>query len=699
MTSNEISSGQTVLYEGAFVAEGVLCAVDIMVNSEDGWNIYEVKSTTKTKKQHKVDCALQYWVLTKCGIKIASMNLMHLNPAFVKLEDDIDVNSLFEWDNVTKDVLKLQSFVDTQVATQTNIIDIEDCIPDVKVGAHCVTPYKCDFYSHCWASMDLPAYSILNLSYGYGKQWELLEMGIKTVRDIPDAFPLDNLSQQVQVACEKTGAVRVVYDELSKFLNTLVYPLYFLDFETVMSAVPVFRNTRCFQQLCFQYSLHIQPVSEQQTSGTLLADRMLSDGLITHREHLAVGTGADPRPALIEQLISDMGETGSVVVYNQSFEESRLREMALDFPQYANALHAIMSRLVDLAVPFQQKHYYCREMQGKYSIKNVLPALVPAMREAYSSMPIHEGQTASNTFLALMSGSFEGDVEQVRDDLCRYCELDTWAMVKVLEKLYCVVAEKQQHQSSDACVEELQEALQRSFHIGDGGPTKSEVRDAMKTAAATTTTAAISVDDVAVTEVESHVFEEMKTSNAAGLSSNDDDAASDTTASTTTTSIVINSEGDAHSCSGNTKLVKCISEGGRLRVKVISPGYDPEKNCQFPTFLREDGKVFMVDEIEDAGSFYRVKGSIAPHILLNSEEDIHSCDGNLIPTDGRPALVQCVTEGGRLRVKVISPGYDPEKNCQFPTFLREDGKVFMVDEIKDAGSFYRVKGSIVPQQL
>jgi hypothetical protein len=190
-----------------------------------------------------------------------------------------------------------------------------------------------------------------------------------------------------------------------------------LDFETIGPAVPKYNGSRPYQQLVFQYSLHIQetPTSE-----------------LEHREYLADPL-QDPRIGFIEQLIQDCGSRGDVLVYNIGFERGKLNDLIEVFPKYSNELRGIVNRLKDLMIPFQQKWYYTPEMRGSYSIKAVLPAFLPEL--SYNDLDIKEGGTASNTFLSMVNGSFEGNVKKTRNQLLEYCKLDTYAMVKILDKL------------------------------------------------------------------------------------------------------------------------------------------------------------------------------------------------------------------------------------------------------------------------
>lgn len=412
-TKELIASKHPAIYEAAFQFEQVLVALDILVLKEDGWHAYEVKSTNSTKDPHVKDAALQYWVITNSGLKLQSMNVMHFNPEYIR-QGELDVQSLFTWDDITEQVKGLQPFIEEQVKIEKNCLT-ETEIPEVEIGGHCSDPYGCDFAGHCWKHV--PNYSVFNLTRAGSKGWDLYNKGILEIKDIPTDYPLSD-SQQLQVECERSGQTFIDQEGIGSFLQDLVYPLYFLDFETIMPAIPLYDQSKTYQMIVFQYSLHIQ-----EKPGAP----------VKHLEFLAQSDDSQPRTAMIDRLILDIGTAGSILVYNQSFEASRLNEIARDFPKYQAPVSHMVDRMIDLAVPFQRKYYYTADMRGSYSIKKVLPALVPEL--AYNDLEIQEGGTASLTFLQMVQGQFKGDEEKTRKALLEYCKLDTLAMVRILEEL------------------------------------------------------------------------------------------------------------------------------------------------------------------------------------------------------------------------------------------------------------------------
>ena len=289
-------------------------------------------------------------------------------------------------------------------------------MPNVDIGPHCSDPYDCDFKGTCWKH--IPEYSVFDISRLYKvKKFDLYNQGIITLDQIDLKYTKLNPNQVLQVKSELEGTTHIDTEQIRNFVKELSYPLYFLDFETINPAVPIYDGSRPYQQLVFQYSLHIQ---ESHCSE------------VVHKEYLA-DHSKDPRIGFIEQLVKECGTTGDILVYNVSFERGKLKDLIEVFPKYLSELRVIISRLKDLMVPFQKKWYYTPEMKGSYSIKFVLPALVPEL--SYNDLEIKEGVTASNTFLSMVNGTFEGDIEKTRSQLLEYCKLDTFAMVKILDKL------------------------------------------------------------------------------------------------------------------------------------------------------------------------------------------------------------------------------------------------------------------------
>lgn len=412
-----IKSGQKVIYEAAFIYDECLAVMDILVNDGKTWKAYEVKSSTSAKEEYKLDASYQYYVIENSGIHLEDVSIVYINNQYVR-QGELDIFELFSIESVLDIARSSINVIRESIVAYKKILE-SGKIPEMGIGEYCSKPYDCDFLSHCWEH--IPEDSIFDISGMFTKKkFELYNSGIVKISDIPANFKL-NANQQLQVNSALNNSSFVYSSKIKSFLTSLNYPLLFLDFETIRPAVPVYKNHRPYQQIPFQYSLHI--VSNQGC-----------DSL--HFDFLATGL-EDPRKALIESLIEQTKGTGDILVYNETFERKRLEEIARDFPEYTNDIESMLMRLKDLMIPFKDKYYYKPEMRGSYSIKEVLPALVPELK--YDGLTINNGDLASITFMKIVNKEFsESEVERIRKDLLEYCKLDTLAMVKILEVLYGV---------------------------------------------------------------------------------------------------------------------------------------------------------------------------------------------------------------------------------------------------------------------
>lgn len=415
-TKEVIEQGATVIYEAAFQFDGVLVLLDILVKDLDGWKAYEVKSSTSVHNTYLNDATIQNYVITQSGIDLKDISIIHINNQYV-FEEELNIQQLFTSKSVKKEVDKLLPSIPKQVKSMKEVLEL-DKVPKVEIGAHCGDPYPCDFASKCWGH--LPEYSVFDIRYGRGIGWKLYNEGYLTTTEIPDDYPL-NERHQIQVSGDKTGKKIINKAAIKDFLSTLQYPLAHIDFETFQIAVPKFKGTRPYQQICFQWSAHIQHQH---------------NGEIEHQEYLGI-QGEDPREEFIGKLIQAMKGVKTILVYSIGFERSRLNELAVQFPKYEIPIKSIVNRMADLMIPFQKKHVYYPKMRGSYSIKNVLPALVPELN--YNDLNIQEGGTASSTYANLHLVESEKQIEQTRKNLIDYCRMDTYAMVKILEELENII--------------------------------------------------------------------------------------------------------------------------------------------------------------------------------------------------------------------------------------------------------------------
>lgn len=414
-----IENGEKIIYEATFQHNGVLSALDILVKDKDGWKAYEVKSSTSVSDTYIMDAAIQYYTIVNSGIDLKDISIVHINNQYVK-DGDIDITELFTVESVYDKVLEVLPSIPNQIARFKTVIGQENG-PVRDIGPHCNSPYNCDFKGQCWKH--IPEYSIFNISGLFSnKKFDLYNQGIINFHQLNlDSAPL-NGNQKMQIVSELEGKTFIDKENIEHFKNNLNYPIYNLDFETMTSAVPIYNNSRPYQQLVFQYSLHIEHIN----------------GEIEHKEYLSEASPTiDPRDGFVKQLIQDCATSGDVMVYNIGFERGKLNDLLNLYPEYSEGILNIISRLKDLMIPFQQRWFYTPEMKGSYSIKYVLPALVPEL--SYQDLEIKEGGTASTTFTQMVTGDFQGDIEKTRENLLEYCKMDTFAMVKILEKLRNVI--------------------------------------------------------------------------------------------------------------------------------------------------------------------------------------------------------------------------------------------------------------------
>jgi hypothetical protein len=412
LTSQLIKEGADIIYEAGFSVNGLHCFIDILVRDGDGWKAYEVKSSTQVKPVTLLDAAFQYFVLTSSGLKLTDIALVVLNTAYERI-GNLDIRQLFRIEPVLDIVIRLQDRIQRDIADFFMTLNASSA-PPLDIGPHCTDPYYCDFHGHCW--QHVPDYSIFNISrLSADKKWDLYHLGILRLEDIPPDFTLND-SQWQQVKSELKGETHIEKEAIHKFLDSLTYPLYFLDFESFQPALPLFDHSHSYQQIVFQYSMHIQEYK---------------DAALKHRSFIAECDGSDPRLHFIRHLLADIGETGDVIVFNRAFEASRLNEIASVFPEYKSQIANIVGRIKDLMGPFQQRLYYVPEMKGSYSIKQVLPALVPGFN--YDNLAIGDGGSASYAFMSLVSEKDEKKIQMTRENLLEYCKQDTLAMVEILK--------------------------------------------------------------------------------------------------------------------------------------------------------------------------------------------------------------------------------------------------------------------------
>lgn len=406
-TRAAIEAGAPAIFEAAFFAEQVFVAVDILERSTDGWTLVEVKSTSRVKPQHLPDAAVQLFVLRASGLRVDRVELMHLNRAC----RFPDLTNLFTREDITAEAERLQPDVRLDCTRQLTML--AGPVPDVPVGEHCRSPYPCPFMARCWAPA--PPHHIGTLYKMAHKAAQYETQGIHTVYDLP-ADPSLGLIQDRQRRAVQEGRM-IVASTLAAALGVVEAPFASLDFETLQPAIPVWEGCRPWDQVPAQFSCDVVDAA----------------GAVTHHEWLAEGPG-DPRPGLARALVDACRGARVIVAYNAAFEGLVVEQLAEAVPALASDLLELKSRLVD-ALPLVRDHVYHPDFLGSFSLKAVLPVLVPGA--GYAGLAVADGGMASVKLRRLLVDQDvpPEDVPRTRADLLAYCAMDTLGVVRLLARL------------------------------------------------------------------------------------------------------------------------------------------------------------------------------------------------------------------------------------------------------------------------
>ncbi len=396
--------GPVTLFEASFQAEGVLVRCDVLQRNKAGkLTLTEIKSSTDPKPEYDLDVAVQAWVVERAGYKLDRIRLGYINRDF-RYRGDGDYAGLFVYQNMRQAVREWLPRIPKLVANLKRTLAGKT--PKIALGKQCFEPYACPFMSHCWPQAEYP---VIILPRGKSLAYELLAEGYKDLRRVPaERIKTETQKWVHRVTCSgkpelKPGAQAALKD--------LGYPRYYLDFETVQFAVPIWPDTRPYEALPFQFSCHV----EQE------------NGRMEHREFLH-DDGTPPIRAFAEAVIEAVGKRGPVLVYSH-YEKRILNALADRFPDLSKKLQAIIERLVDLR-PITEQHYYHPAMQGSWSLKSVLPTIAPELD--YEKLgEIHDGGAASAAYLELIADDTIAERRQtLREALLNYCERDTLAMIE-----------------------------------------------------------------------------------------------------------------------------------------------------------------------------------------------------------------------------------------------------------------------------
>ncbi len=421
MTSELLSNKNIIITEASFNYNGNFCSVDILVKKNNELEIYEVKSSTEVKDIYLDDISYQYYVLTKLRYKVTKASIVTINSKYVR-KGSLNLNELFTINDVSKEVLSKQEEVEENISYINKFLTKQE--PDIDLDNHCTKPYECPYFNYCTRNLEVPnIFSIRGMTFN--SKLKLYKKQLITFKEALTQKLNPKYKEQIEFELFNKDP-KIVKEHIKEFLNTLSFPIYFLDFETYQESIPSYDGISPYMQVPFQYSLHI----------------LYKDGSLEHKEFLSEA-GIDPRRSLAEQLVKDIPLNACSLAYNMAFEKRVLKDLANLYPDLSKHLLDIREKMKDLMIPFYNRDYYTKEMQGSYSIKYVLPALFPNDRSLdYHNLPVvHKGDEASNAFYTLANHTKE-EQEVIRNGLLVYCGLDTFAMVKIYEKLLEVTDNK-----------------------------------------------------------------------------------------------------------------------------------------------------------------------------------------------------------------------------------------------------------------
>lgn len=427
-TRKLLKNKPNIITEASFNYDNNFCSVDILKNNLDGMEIYEVKSSTEVQDIYLDDASYQYFVLSNLGLNVKKVCIVYINNQYIRGKK-LEIEKLFNIEDITDIAKSKQDEIRKNIEITNKYMNEHDKNNEPKedIGMKCLKPYKCEFWEYC--TRNLPRPNVFDIGGGMhnSKKFEKYYEGKISFKDLQNEDLNPKFLEQIEFEINNLKP-KIEKEAIKELMDSLKYPLYFIDYETYQLAIPEIEGTRPYQQLPFQYSLHI--IKEKGAP-------------IEHKEFLAEIDDPDYIRHFAESMIKDMPENGSVIIYNKSFEPARNNEIARMYPDLKDEMDRINSNIVDFLEPFKQRKYYTKEMHGSASIKAVLPALYPDDPELdYHNLPVvHNGGEASEAFLSLKNKS-KKEQKEIRHGLLVYCELDTLAMVKLWEKFKEIIGEK-----------------------------------------------------------------------------------------------------------------------------------------------------------------------------------------------------------------------------------------------------------------
>ena len=414
-TAEAINRGDKYIVQAKFETAEIACICDIIVNIGDNvFDLYEIKSSTSVKPEHKLDLAFQKETITNAGYKINNMFVIHVDTEYIR-NGNIETNKLCKIVNVTDEVNELENFTKENIQKAIEIINQKEC-PDISPRHAGLNSYN-DWLAIYKTLAEIDEYSIYDLCASNAEKiGDLESLNIKYLNEIPEEFVL-NEKQMRQVMATKKDEILIDKIKIAEFLSDIKFPLYFLDYETLSSVVPYFDGIGPYEQLPFQYSLHVLESPDSE---------------LKHYHYLH-DNKENPVVPLTESLKSHIDDNGTILVWFEGFEKNRNKLMGKMFPEYEKFYEDINERVIDLMRPFADGAYVHKDFLGSASIKKVLPILVPEL--SYNELNIHAGGAAQRLWMDAILYDKNNKKDEILQDLLKYCELDTLAMVRIYQFL------------------------------------------------------------------------------------------------------------------------------------------------------------------------------------------------------------------------------------------------------------------------
>jgi hypothetical protein len=400
--------GHTLTYDNFKIV------IDLCQIHKDGsYSLIIAKPTLHTRRHHIMLMGFWHAILTAQDINVRDMLSVNLKSNYT-LVGDLNLNELLSVTPIDKDVYKTSSAVQDILNTLIHVLTLESC-PNIDIGFHCDRPHDCSYFKQCSASIPCP--SVFDI-FGLPKKtkYSLYRRGYAKYEDALKKITPDDI-QTRQAEAELEGKSIINKAHISEFLSHFKFPLFFIDFEAVQFTIPKYQNTKPFQQVPFQYSMHY----------------FNFDGDVIHHRDFLAETGEDPRRPFSESLVEHLGTEGTILAFNSNFETQTISAMAELFPDLAESLMTIQKRFIDLATPFNKMDYYVKDMRGKRSIKALFHAVTNDL--PYDNLSIMNGEAASKVYGLLSTIKNTDEHVQIRADLLRYCHMDTIAMVRLWQNL------------------------------------------------------------------------------------------------------------------------------------------------------------------------------------------------------------------------------------------------------------------------